>query len=136
MKIKIPDISNFDSIYNWVHTVAHEIAHSTGMFLGRFNDQEPKAIEDAMKSYSKEELIAEITAEMLTAELHIPDDSETPENAVAYIHSWSSYLQDRPNEIVSAAAKAETACDLIMECLREMELEEQKVMNENIEEER
>jgi hypothetical protein len=37
---------------------------------------------------------------------------------------------------VSAAAKAETACDLIMECLREMELEEQKVMNENIEEER
>ena len=53
-----------------------------------------------------------------------------------YIHSWSSYLQDRPNEIVSAAAKAETACDLIMECLREMELEEQKVMNENIEEER
>ena len=89
-----------------------------------------------MKSYSKEELIAEITAEMLTAELHIPDDSETPENAVAYIHSWSSYLQDRPNEIVSAAAKAETACDLIMECLREMELEEQKVMNENIEEER
>ena len=136
MKIKIPDISNFDSIYNWVHTVAHEIAHSTGMLLGRFNDQEPKAIEDAMKSYSKEELIAEITAEMLTAELHIPDDSETPENAVAYIHSWSSYLQDRPNEIVSAAAKAETACDLIMECLREMELEEQKVMNENIEEER
>ena len=57
MKIKIPDISNFDSIYNWVHTVAHEIAHSTGMLLGRFNDQEPKAIEDAMKSYSKEELI-------------------------------------------------------------------------------
>ena len=106
------------------------------MLLGRFNDQEPKAIEDAMKSYSKEELIAEITAEMLTAELHIPDDSETPENAVAYIQSWSSYLQDRPNEIVSAAAKAETACDLIMECLREMELEEQKVMNENIEEER
>ena len=88
------------------------------------------------ESADEEELIAEITAEMLTAELHIPDDSETPENAVAYIHSWSSYLQDRPNEIVSAAAKAETACDLIMECLREMELEEQKVMNENIEEER
>ena len=129
-------ISNFNSIYNWVHTVAHEMAHSTGMFLGRFNDQEPQEIEESMKSYSREELCAEIAAEMLCAELHIVDDSETPENAVAYIHSWSSYLQDRPNEIVSAAAKAETACDLIMECLREMELEEQKVMNENIEEER
>ena len=136
MKIRVPDISNFNSIYNWVHTVAHEMAHSTGMFLGRFKDQEPKAIEEAMKSYSKEELVAEITAEMLCSELHIPDDSETPDNAVAYIHSWSSYLKDRPNEIVSAAAKAESACEMIMECLREMELEEQKVMNEHTEEER
>ena len=136
MKIRVPDISNFNSIYNWVHTVAHEMAHSTGMFLGRFKDQEPKAIEEAMKSYSKEELVAEITAEMLCSELHIPDDSETPDNAVAYIHSWSSYLKDRPNEIVSAAAKAESACEMIMECLREMELEEQKVLNEHTEEER
>ena len=136
MKIRVPDISNFNSIYNWVHTVAHEMAHSTGMFLGRFKDQEPKAIEEAMKSYSKEELVAEIAAEMLCSELHIPDDSETPDNAVAYIHSWSSYLKDRPNEIVSAAAKAESACEMIMECLREMELEEQKVMNEHTEEER
>ena len=136
MKIRVPDISNFNSIYNWVHTVAHEMAHSTGMFLGSFNDQEPKAIEEAMKSYSKEELVAEITAEMLCAELHIPDDSETPDNAAAYIHSWSSYLKDSPNDIVSAAAKAESACEMIMECLREMELEEQKVMNEHTEEER
>ena len=136
MKIRVPDISNFNSIYNWVHTVAHEMAHSTGMLLGRFSDQEPKVIEEAMKSYSKEELVAEITAEMLCSELHIPDDSETPDNAVAYIHSWSSYLKDRPNEIVSAAAKAESACEMIMECLREMELEEQKVLNEHTEKER
>ena len=136
MKIRVPDISNFNSIYNWVHTVAHEMAHSTGMFLGRFKDQEPKAIEEAMKSYSKEELVAEITAEMLCSELHIPDDSETPDNAVAYIHSWSSYLKDRPNEIVSAAAKAESACEMIMECLREMELEEQKRYEENDKDER
>ena len=136
MKIRVPDISNFNSIYNWVHTVAHEMAHSSGMLLGRFNDQEPQEIEDAMKSYSKEELIAEITAEMLCAELHIPDDSETSDNVYAYINGWSSHLKDRPTEIVSAAAKAETACELIMEHLREMELEEQKLTNEHYEEER
>lgn len=136
MKIRVPDISNFNSIYSWVHTVAHEMAHSTGMLLGRFNDKEPKAIEEAMKSYSKEELVAEITAEMICAELHIPDDSETPDNVVAYIQSWSSYLKDRPNEIVSAAAKAESACEMIMECLREMELEEQKRYEENDKDER
>ena len=136
MKIRVPDISNFNSVYNWVHTVAHEMAHSTGMFLGRFNDQEPQEIEESMKSYSREELCAEIAAEMLCAELHIVDDSETPDNVYAYINGWSSHLKDRPMEIVSAAAKAETACELIMECLREMELEEQKLPNEDFEEER
>ena len=136
MKIRVPDISNFNSVYNWVHTVAHEMAHSTGMFLGRFNDQEPPEIEEAMKSYSREELCADIAAEMVCAELHIPDDSETPDNAVAYIHSWSSYLKARPTDIVSAAAKAATACEWIMEHLREMELEEQKLTNEDFEEER
>lgn len=76
-----------------------------------------------MKSYCKEELVAEITAEMIAAELHIPDDSETPDNAVAYIQSWSSYLKDKPNEIISAAAKAEIASNFVMDCLREMEKE-------------
>lgn len=136
MKIRIPDITNFNSLYNWVHTLAHEMAHSTGMFLDRFNDQELKDIEKMMQEYSKEELVAEICAEMLCSELHIPDDSETPDNAISYIHSWSSYLKDRPSEIISAAAKAESACDFIMECLREMELEEQHKKIESIEEER
>lgn len=137
MKIRVPSIENFNSLYNWVHTLAHELAHSTGIMLGRFKDEDIKSLEQIQQEYSKEELIAEISAEMLCNELHIPDDSETPDNTVAYIQSWSSYLKDRPNEIVSAAAKAETACAFIMDCLREMELEEQKkTAIENQEEER
>ncbi|WP_293974833.1 zincin-like metallopeptidase domain-containing protein [uncultured Ruminococcus sp.] len=123
MKIRVPDISNFNSLYNWVHTLAHEMAHSTGMFLGRFENSNSQDLESSMKSYCKEELVAEITAEMIAAELHIPDDSETPDNAVAYIQSWSSYLKDKPNEIISAAAKAEIASNFVMDCLREMEKE-------------
>lgn len=126
MKIRLPDISNFDSLYNWVHTTAHEMIHSTGMFLGRFEDKNPMDIEAAKQQYSKEELIAEIGAEMLCNYLQIEDDSETPDNAVAYIQAWSSYLQNRPQEILSAAAKAETACDFLIEHLREMEQKEQQ----------
>jgi antirestriction protein ArdC len=135
--IQVPCKEQFNDIMEFYSTLFHEMVHSTGHGdrLGRLNTG-VKLASFGSEEYSKEELIAEITAEMLCAELHIPDDSETPENAVAYIHSWSSYLQDRPNEIVSAAAKAETACDLIMECLREMELEEQKLPNEDFEEER
>lgn len=126
MKIRVPAIENFSSLYSWVHTLSHELAHSTGVLLGRFADEKPESMEQIQQDYSKEELIAEISAEMLCNELHIPDDSEMPDNTVAYIQSWSSYLKDRPNEIISAAAKAETACSLIMDCLREMELTEQK----------
>ena len=133
MKIRVPDICNFNSLYDMVHTLAHEMAHSTGMFLGRFENSDSKDLKSSMETYSKEELVAEITAEMIAAELHIPDDSETPDNAVAYIQSWSSYIKDKPNEIVSAAAKAEIACNFVMECLREMEKE---VNNESQEEER
>lgn len=123
MKIRVPSIFNFNSLYFWVLTLAHEVAHSTGMFLGRFENDKSQDLESSMKSYCKEELVAEITAEMIAAELHIPDDSETPDNTVAYIQSWSSYLKDKPNEIISAAAKAEIACDFVMDCLREMEKE-------------
>lgn len=130
MKIRIPDITNFNSLYDWVHTTAHEMIHSTGMFLGRFEDQTPKDIETVTQQYSREELIAEIGAELICNYLQIEDDSETPDNAVAYIQSWSLYLKDRPQEVLSAATKAETACDFIMDCLREMELEEQRKADE------
>ena len=42
-----------------------------------------------------------------------------------------SLLQSaRRHAILSAATKAETACDFIMDCLREMELEEQSKVDE------
>lgn len=135
MKIRVPDIENFSSLYCWVHTLAHELAHSTGVMLGRFNSEEIKSLEEMQQEYSKEELIAEISAEMLCNELRIPDDSETPDNTVAYIQSWSSYLKDRPTEIISAATKAEKACALLLDCLREMELEESKRINQEKQEE-
>lgn len=116
MKIRVPHISNFESCYHWVHTLAHEMAHSTGVFLNRFSGQTTR------EEYSKEELVAEITAEIITKEMHIPFDEIAPDNSIAYIQSWSKYLKDnKPNEIISAGAKAEQAVALIMECLREME---------------
>lgn len=126
MKIRVPDIHNFTSVYEYITTLAHEMVHSTGVALGRFNDKTIVDLETANKEYGKEELVAEIGAQILCSELCIPDDSDTPDNAVAYIQGWASYLKDKPNEIISASTKAEKASDLILECVREMELEEQK----------
>ena len=130
MRIRFPTIDNFHSLYSWAHTIFHEMSHSTGMMLGRFNDMTPQSVEEQMQSYSREELVAELSSEMICADLGIPDDSNTPDNSVAYISGWSSYLKDRPNEIISAAAKAEKASMFILECLKELELEEQKGKNQ------
>lgn len=126
MRIRVPEMENFNSIFSFVKVVSHEMAHSTGMLLGRFDN---KSSVDAKIDYAKEELIAEISSEIIANELQIIDDSNTPDNAVAYIHSWSSFLKDRPSEILSAAAKAEKVVELLMETLKEMELLEEQQKN-------
>ena len=139
MRIRVPEMSNFRSVYDWITTLAHELAHSTGMFLGRFDDNAIKTPEQAKLDYVREELCAEISAQSIANLLMIQDDEEqTSDNAVAYIHSWSSFLKDRPNEILAAARKSDKAVNMIMEDLREMELAEEQTKNntEREEEER
>lgn len=135
MRIRVPEMSNFRSVYDWITTLAHEMAHSTGMFLGRFDDNAIKTPEQAKLDYAREELCATISAESVANLLMIQDDADvTSDNAVAYIHSWSSFLKDRPNEVLAAARKSDKAVNMIMEDLREMELAEEQNKN-NIERE-
>lgn len=130
MRIRVPEMTNFKSVYDYITTLAHEMAHSTGMLLGRFDN---KSSVDAKIDYAKEELIAEISSEIIANELQIIDDSNTPDNAVAYINSWSSFLKDRPTEILNASAKAEKVVELLMETLKEMELSEEQNKNKESE---
>lgn len=128
MRIRVPKMESFNSIFSFVKVVSHEMAHSTGMLLGRFDTD--KTSTDAKLDYAREELIAEISAEIIANELQIIDDSNTPDNTVAYINFWSSFLKGRPpSEILSAAAKAEKVVELLMETLKEMELLEEQHKN-------
>lgn len=111
--IRLPDISNFNSLYEYCHTVAHELSHSTMIPLHR-RKQEEKNIENEMLiGYSREELVAEISAEMLISNLGIIDDRQNKNNSLAYLQGWSRYLNNKKQEIVSAAAKAQEASDYI-----------------------
>lgn len=117
--IRIPSIENFTdgSIYEYVHTLAHEIAHSTMKTLGRCENEKVSKLEDIMINYSKEELVAEISAEMMIQNLGIPDDRANKDNSIAYLQNWAKHLKDKMNEIVSASARAEQACNLVFDCL-------------------
>ena len=134
-------MDGFSSVFEYISTVAHEMVHATGKILGRFDDTKIKSPEEAVQSYSREELISEIGSEICTNFVQCPDDSDTTENSIIYIRNWSLYLKNNPKtEILSASAKAEQACDLIYDCLLEMEREEQIQKNneekENDEDER
>ena len=109
--IRIPTMANFDSVYDYVHTVAHELAHSTGIELGRFKNNSVETHEE----YSKEELVAEIAASMIIASFRIEDDSAHKDNDIAYVQSWRKHIaeSDTKKLIVAASQHAAKASSLV-----------------------
>src|SRR6266478_5377164 len=100
-----------DSAYysTLLHELGHSVAHKSRLNLmendtawGRFGS----------KSYSQEELRAEMSSAMLCAEAGI--FQETEENSVAYIANWLTKLENDKTLVVHAAGKAQKAADWIL----------------------
>jgi len=109
--IRMPDRVDFHSTESLYGVLLHEVVHSTASHkrLQRlspfFGDQER----------AREELVAEVGAAMLCAELGIGQSRECWDNHSAYIASWLTLLKQDKNEIFRAAAHAQRACDYIRE---------------------
>ena len=91
-------------------TMLHEMAHSTMTperlnrdGVGRFGD--PK--------YAKEELVAELTAAMISHSMGF--DSKVTDNSAAYLDSWIGVLKQEPKFIVSVMADVNRASDMILD---------------------
>jgi antirestriction protein ArdC len=63
-------------------------------------------------SYSKEELIAEMTSAFLCGEAGI--SQETIQQSASYIENWSAKFKDDTKIVVCAAAAAQKATDYIL----------------------
>ena len=85
-------------------TLLHEICHASGHH-SRLNRAVPKAFGDAV--YIEEELLVELAAAILCAELHVTQDTR-PDHA-QYIYHWAQLLNDDPKAIFRAAARASEA---------------------------
>lgn len=110
--ISVPPINDYPEVAEYYSTMFHEMAHSTG-HKSRLNREgvEDCAAKFGSQTYSKEELVAELTAAMLCAEVGI--EQTTMENSVAYLRSWISKLKDDPKMVVQASSKAQKAVDFI-----------------------
>lgn len=91
-------------------TVFHEMAHSTGheKRLNRLT----KTAHFGNEDYSKEELVAEISAASILATLNIETES-TLTNTTAYLQSWISALKNDKRLFVFASAQADKAVEYI-----------------------
>jgi antirestriction protein ArdC len=109
--ITLPTKEQFKDKAEYYSTAFHEIAHSTGhpSRLARIN----KVAAFGSEEYSKEELVAEISAASILNYIGLETKSSFKNNA-AYIQSWIRALNDDKKLIVSASSKAEKAVELIL----------------------
>lgn len=96
--VRLPDKSQFESLYEYYSTVFHEIAgHGTGKLCGR--QMGGRSGSDA---YAFEELVAEITAATACARFHIYDD-RSQDNNVAYLQGWIQRIKEEPATLIKDA---------------------------------
>jgi antirestriction protein ArdC len=110
-RIQIPDFAEFESGPGYYSTAFHESGHSTGhtsrLDRGINTDLAPFGSED----YSREELVAEMTAAFCCSRLQI--DQALPQNA-SYLRGWLRALRADSGAIIWAASRAAKAADLIL----------------------
>jgi antirestriction protein ArdC len=109
--IGMPARGLFVSSEEFYATAFHELAHSTGHAKRLHRDNFDNPASFGSESYSKEELIAEMTAAMLCGVAGI--EQKTLENSAAYLKTWIARLKSDSRLIVSAASHAQKAADFI-----------------------
>jgi antirestriction protein ArdC len=112
--IRMPLKQTFISEELYYSTLLHELAHSTGhdCRLGRFK-AENEDFHFGSASYSKEELVAEMTASFVMNELEI-ENQLSNSNSEAYIANWLKVLKGNSKLVIHAASKAVPAANFIM----------------------
>lgn len=109
--VTVPDIKQFSDTAEYYSTVFHELSHSTGheTRLNRITETAFFGNEE----YSKEELIAELSASAILNRIGI-ETASSFKNNVAYIQSWIAALRNDKKLIVQASSKADAAFKMIM----------------------
>ena len=109
--VGMPARGLFHSSEEYYATVFHELAHSTGHAKRLHRENFDNPVSFGSESYSKEELIAEMTAAMLCGIAGI--EQRILENSAAYLKTWIVRLKSDSRLLISAASQAQKAADFI-----------------------
>lgn len=119
-RVRVPSRDVFTSSTAALHTLLHEMGHSTG-HASRLNRE---GITDAdakfgSPKYAFEELVAELSSVFTASYCHADamQSDEHRRNHAAYLQSWLGALADNPDYLFKAASKAEQASTYLIERL-------------------
>ncbi|MCC9645192.1 ssDNA-binding domain-containing protein [Rhodopirellula sp. JC740] len=110
--IHMPEQGRFENPECYYSTLFHEITHSTGHSKRLDRGLDTKLSPFGSNDYSKEELVAEMGAAFLSASAGI--SPPTIEQSASYLQSWINVLRGDKRLVVSAAASAQKATDLVL----------------------
>ena len=110
--VKLPKPEAFESAEEYYCCALHELSHSTGHAkrVGRKGILEPSFF--GSHEYSKEELVAEMSACFLCGYAGI--EQTTIVNSAAYIQGWLRSLRNDKTLLIQAAAQAQKSSDYIL----------------------
>lgn len=107
-KIVMPPLELFHDSWGYYATLLHEAVHWTGA-RPRLCRQMGKRFGD--EAYAGEELVAEIGAAFMCADLGLADQPR--DDHAAYVKNWIRALKNDNRAIFSAASEAQKACDFL-----------------------
>lgn len=108
--IQLPHRERFGSLGAYYETAVHELAHWS----------EPRLKYDRKElGYAMCELVAEISACLVSSEIGIPQ-GESLENHASYLKSWLNQMKGDANFIFKASRMASATSDFLMSFVREL----------------
>lgn len=111
--VHVPSLAKFEDSAHYYATLFHELGHSTGAQrrLDRFSKGGPHRFGSDV--YSREELVAEMTAQYVADACGI-DNASLHTNAAGYLQSWIRVLAGDSRLAIMASSAAQKAANLIL----------------------
>ena len=109
--INMPKPESFESAEEFYSCLYHELGHASGAKSRLNRSTLTDMCPFGSTNYSKEELVAEMTAAFLCGATGI--DNVTMDNSAAYLNGWLKKLEKDHTLVVQAAAQAQKAADYI-----------------------
>lgn len=107
--ISLPPFEQFESPEAYYSTALHELSHWTG-HSSRLN-RDLKGFGQGKQEYSREEIVAELSAVMLSAQLGLP--LADLKSHASYLEFWLKAMKEDPKYLFTAASKAQAAADYL-----------------------